>query len=116
MRLFSNALRLFSKVLSGLGVAFEIWETWDLHQKNKKLDESKTELSKYINDYKAHLLSFVNDEESYIKNFAPNFESTLKSREDLSEEVAEFIDKAEKIKEWYNKANFITTVEFEEVG
>ena len=102
--------------LAGLGVAFEIWETWDLHQKNKKLDESKTELSKYINDYKAHLLSFVNDEESYIKNFAPNFESTLKSREDLSEEVAEFIDKAEKIKEWYNKANFITTVEFEEVG
>jgi hypothetical protein len=110
-----NFAKGLNGALAGLGVAFEIWETWDLHQKNKKLGESKTELTKYINDYKAHLLSFVNNEESYIKNFAPSFENILKSREVLSEEVAEFIDKAEKIKEWYNKANFITTVEFEEV-
>lgn len=102
--------------LAGVGVAFEIWETWDLHQKNKNLVKSKTELTKYINDYKAHLLSFVNDEESYIKNFAPSFDNILKSREALSEEVTEFIDKAKKIKEWYDKASFITTVEFEEVG
>lgn len=106
----------FNGALAGLGVAIEIWETWDLHQKNKSLEKSKTELDKYINDYKAHLLSFVNDEESYVKNFAPNFENTLKSREALSEEVAEFNDKAKKIKEWYNKASFISNVEFEEVN
>lgn len=102
--------------LGALTVGMEIWETYDLHQKNKKLDESKTELKKYLNDYKAHLLLYVNDEQSYIKNFAPNFENTLKSREALSEEVAEFINKSEKIKEWYKKSDSIMNVEFEEVN
>lgn len=102
--------------LGAITVGMEIWETYDLHQKNKKLHESKTELKKYLNDYKAHLLSYLNDEESYIKNFAPNFENTLKSREALSEEVAEFINRSEKIKEWYKKSDSIMNVEFEEVN
>jgi hypothetical protein len=102
--------------LGAIGVLFEIWETWNLHQKTKKLEESKTELTKYINSFKAHLLSFVNDEESYIKNFAPNFENILKSREYLREEVIEFTEKSEKIKEWYKKSSFISNVEFEEVN
>jgi hypothetical protein len=102
--------------LGGIAVAFEVWETYDLHQKNKKLEKTKTELTNYINDYKAHLLSYVNDEASYIKNFAPSFENTLKSREALSEEVAEFINRSEKIKEWYKKSDSIMNVEFEEVN
>lgn len=110
----------FAKGLNGalgaLTVGMEIWETYDLHQKNKKLQESKTELEKYINDYKAHLLSYVNDEESYIKNFAPSFENTLKSREALYVEVTDFINKSEKIREWYNKSDSIMSVDFEEVN
>lgn len=102
--------------LTGVAVAFEIWETYDLHQKNKNLEKSKIDLGKYINDYKAHLLSFVNDEQSFIKNFAPSFENILKSREALSEEVAEFINRSEKIKEWYKKSGSIMNVEFEEVN
>ena len=109
----------FAKGLNGaLGVVtvgMEVWETWDLHQKNKNLEKSKTELTIYLNEYKAHLLSYVNDEETYIKNFAPNFEIILKSREALSEEVTEFKDKAKKVKEWYDKADFINNVDFEEV-
>ena len=110
----------FAKGLNGalgaISVAFELWETYNLHQKNKNLEKSKIELTKYINDYKAHLLSFVNDEQSYIKNFAPSFENILKSREALSEEVAEFINRSEKIKEWYKKSDSIMNVEFEEVN
>lgn len=110
----------FAKGLNGalgaISVAFEIWKTYDLHQKNTNLEKSKIELTKYINDYKAHLLSFVNDEQSYIRNFAPSFENTLKSREALSEEVAEFINRSEKIKEWYKKSDSIMNVEFEEVN
>jgi molecular chaperone DnaK (HSP70) len=87
-----------------------------LHQKNKKLVESKKELSKYINTYKGNLLSYVNDEESFIKNFAPSFENTLKNREALSEEVKQFINKSEKIKEWYKKSDSIINVEFEEIN
>lgn len=113
-----GAAKLAKGVNGALGavtVGMEIRETYDLHQKNKNLDESKTELKKYLNDYKAHLLSYLNDEESYIKNFAPNFENTLKSRQALSEEVAEFINRSEKIKEWYKKSDSIINVEFEEV-
>jgi hypothetical protein len=102
--------------LGGIAVAFEVWETYDLHQKNKKLEKTKTELTNYINGYKAHLLSYVNDEASYIKNFAPSFENTLKSREAFSEEVTEFNNKSEKIKEWYKKSDSIMNVEFEEVN
>ena len=109
----------FAKGLNGglafIAVAFEAWETYDLHKKNKKLLESKKELTKYLNDYKGHLLSFVNDEESYILNFAPSFENTLKSREALNQEVTDFNNKSEKIKEWYKKSNSIMNIEFEEV-
>ncbi|MNY40756.1 hypothetical protein D3C86_1755220 [compost metagenome] len=69
-----------------------------------------------MNDYKANLLSYVNDEESYIKNFAPSFENTLKSRETLSKEVADFVSKSEKIREWYKKSDLIMSIEFEEVN
>lgn len=102
--------------LAGVGFGMEVWETWDLHQKNKKLLEAKTGITTYLNNYKTHLLSIVNDENSFIKNFAPSFENTLKSQEILKAEVADFVDKAKKIKEWYNKADFITTVEFEDVA
>jgi hypothetical protein len=109
----------FAKGLNGglafIAVAFEAWETYDLHKKNKKLEDSKKELTKYLNTYKAHLLSYVNDEESFIKNFAPSFENTLKSREALSEEVTDFQYKSEKIREWYKKSDSIINVEFEEI-
>ncbi|MBW4362297.1 LeoA/HP0731 family dynamin-like GTPase [Flavobacterium taihuense] len=109
----------FAKGLNGglafIAVAFEAWETYDLHKKNKKLEESKKELTKYLNTYKAHLLSYVNDDESFIKNFAPSFENTLKSREALSEEVTDFQYKSEKIREWYKKSDSIINVEFEEI-
>lgn len=101
--------------LGGIAVAFEIWETYELHKKNKNLEKSKIELATYINDYKAYLLSFVNNEQSYIKNFAPSFENILKSREALNEEVAEFNGRKEKIKEWYKKSNSIIDVDFIEV-
>lgn len=102
--------------VAGVAIGFEIWETWSIHQKNKKFNETKAELTKYLNNYKVKLLSFINDDESYIKHFAPSFENIIKNRESLSEEVSEFINKSTKIKEWYNKANFITTVDFEEIN
>lgn len=102
--------------LAGAGVLFELWETWSLHQKNKKLEEAKKNLSNYVNDYKAHLLSFVKDEDAYIKNFAPSFENILKSRENLSQEVLDFNNRTKKIMDWYNSAEYIMNTEFEDVS
>lgn len=110
----------FAKGLKGglafAAVAFEAWETYDLHKKNIKLEDSKKELTKCLKNYKSHLLTYVNDEDAYIKNFAPSFENTLKSRKALDEEVVDFRNKSEKIREWYKRSNLITNVEFEEVN
>ncbi|GAA9612801.1 hypothetical protein HpVa100_08540 [Helicobacter pylori] len=87
-----------NKALPFIGIAFEIWDSWNKYQKEQKLEEAKKMVS-YFDNQKKEILDLINDEKTFKEKC---FSSALELEKSL-QEIKEAIEKTQACDQEFEK-------------
>lgn len=111
-----GAIKLASKLNAAVAVAgllFEAYDSYSRMEKDKELEETKTELSKNLADQHKMLLELINSEK-FNEQFFPSYFELLNAKKEVSEIFENQVAAREKFKQWKNEGKIIEG-EFREI-
>ncbi len=88
-----------NKALPFIGIAFEIWDSWNKYQKEQALEEAKKGMVSYFDNQKKEILDLINDETRFKQTC---FLSALELEKSL-QEIKEKIEKTQEYDQEFEK-------------
>lgn len=88
-----------NKALPFIGIAFEIWDSWNKYQKEQKLEEAKKGMVSHFDNQKKEILDLINDETRFKQTC---FLSALELEKSL-QEIKEAIEKTQACDQEFEK-------------
>ncbi len=109
-----------NKALPLIGIAFEAWDSYNKHQKQQELEETKEKMKSYFDGQKQEILALINDETRFKQTCFPmalKLEEYIQACEEnvkKTQECAQGLEKWIQIGEDFIKGEDIIDVEPEE--
>ncbi|GAA7044620.1 50S ribosome-binding GTPase [Helicobacter pylori] len=76
-----------NKALPFIGIAFEIWDSWNKYQKEQKLEEAKEKMVSHFDNQKKEILDLINDETRFKQKCFPSALELEKSLQEIKKAI-----------------------------
>ncbi len=96
VRLASNV----NKALPLIGLAFEAWDSYNKHQKQQELEETKEKMKSYFDGQKQEILALINDETGFKQACFPSVFELEKCIQACEENVKKTQECAQGLEKW----------------
>lgn len=94
-----NLAKGINGALSALGLALELWDSYEQHQRQKLFAEAKTKMVKNFEGQRKDLLDRLGDE-SFVAQFFPDFAQLQKGIAEVRHAIADQEDLRQRFKQW----------------
>ncbi len=89
-----------NKALPLIGIAFEVWDSWNTHQKIEKFEKDKEEMKSNFEEAKEQMIAFINDEAKFKQTCFPNALELEKSFQEIEEEIKKTQEFDQEFEKW----------------
>ncbi len=89
-----------NKALSLIGIAFEVWDSWNTHQKIEKFEKNKEEMKSDFDNQKKEILEFINDEVKFKQTCFPSALELEKSFQEIEEKIKKTQECDQEFEKW----------------
>lgn len=104
-----GAIKLASnlnKALPIISMGFELWDSYNAHQREKKFQEAKADMEQKLHKQQKELIDFINSDEFTAQCFA-NFIALENSINKINEELLKSEEKRKAFEEWRKRGDVI---------
>ncbi len=108
-----NWAKNLNGILAGLGIVFELWDSWKQALKQKEFQDSLTELKKNLNKQREGIVGLIKSE-NFSTDFFPAYGLLKKTINDLQIELKNTSEQYERFEQWKNDGEIIEA-EFREI-
>ncbi|GAA7326472.1 LeoA/HP0731 family dynamin-like GTPase [Helicobacter pylori] len=111
-----NLAGSINKGLPLIGLAFEVWDSWNESQKIEKLEKAKEEMKSNFDGQKQEILDLINDETKFKQACFPEIFELERSFQELEESIKKTQEFSEGLEKWIQTGeNFIKGEDFIDV-
>ncbi len=89
-----------NKALPFIGVAFEVWDSYNTRRKMEELEEAKGEMKSNFEGQKKELLEFINDETKFKKQCFPGVFDLEKCIQEFEEGIKKTQERVQGLEKW----------------
>ncbi|GAA6799676.1 hypothetical protein HpHCM65_09680 [Helicobacter pylori] len=89
-----------NKALPFIGIAFEIWDSWNKYQKEQKLEEAKKGMVSHFDNQKKEILDLINDEKTFKEKCFPSALELEKSLQEIKEAIEKTQECDQEFEKW----------------
>ncbi|WP_100960989.1 50S ribosome-binding GTPase [Helicobacter pylori] len=106
-----------NKALPLIGIAFEVWDSWNTHQKIEKFEKDKEEMKSNFEEAKEQMIAFINDEAKFKQTCFSNALELEKSFQEIEEKIKKTQELDQEFEKWiqtgedFIKGEYIIDVE-----
>ncbi len=95
-----NLAGSINKGLPLIGLAFEVWDSWNKYQKEQKFEEAKREMESDFNNQKQEILDLINDEAKFKQTCFPSALELEKSFQEIEEKIKKMQECDQEFEKW----------------
>lgn len=111
-----NLAGSINKALPLIGLAFEAWDSYNKHQKQQELEETKEKMKSHFDGQKQEILDLINDEAKFKQACFPEIFELERSFQELEESIKKTQECAQGLEKWIQTGeDFIKGEDFIEV-
>ncbi|MCQ2624050.1 50S ribosome-binding GTPase [Helicobacter pylori] len=111
-----NLAGSINKGLPLIGLAFEAWDSYNKHQKQQELEETKEKMKSHFDGQKQEILDLINDEAKFKQACFPEIFELERSFQELEESIKKTQECAQGLEKWIQTGeDFIKGEDFIEV-
>ncbi|MCQ2621491.1 50S ribosome-binding GTPase [Helicobacter pylori] len=114
-----GALKLagnLNKFLPLIGLAFEVWDSYNKYQKQEKFEKAKEEMKSNFEEAKEQMIEFINDEAKFKQTCFPSALELEKSFQEIEEKIKKMQECDQEFEKWIKTGeDFIKGEDFIEV-
>ncbi len=111
-----NLAGSINKGLPLIGLAFEVWDSYNKHKKQQEFEKAKREMESDFNNQKQEILDLINDETRFKQACFPNALELEKSFQEIEEKIKKTQECAQEFEKWIQTGeDFIKGEDFIEV-
>lgn len=114
-----GALKLagnLNKFLPLIGLAFEVWDSYNKYQKQEKFEKAKEEMKSNFEEAKEQMIEFINDEAKFKQTCFPSALELEKSFQEIEEKIKKMQECDQEFEKWIQTGeDFIKGEDFIEV-
>ncbi len=89
-----------NKALPLIGIAFELWDSYNKYQKEQELEKAKEEMKSNFDNQKKEILELINDETKFKQTCFPNALELEKSFQEIEEEIKKTQECDQEFEKW----------------
>ncbi|WP_100953815.1 LeoA/HP0731 family dynamin-like GTPase [Helicobacter pylori] len=89
-----------NKALPLISIAFELWDSWNTHQKIEKLEKAKEEMKSNFDNQKKEILELINDEVKFKQTCFPSALKLEKSFQEIEEKIKKTQELDQEFEKW----------------
>ncbi|GAA8314534.1 50S ribosome-binding GTPase [Helicobacter pylori] len=105
-----------NKFLPLIGIAFEVWDSYNKYQKEQKFEKAKEEMKSNFEEAKEQMIEFINDEAKFKQTCFPNALELEKSFQEIEEKIKKTQECDQEFEKWIQTGeDFIKGEDFIEV-
>ncbi len=114
-----GAINLAGNINKGLpliGIAFEVWDSYNKYQKEQEFEKAKEEIKSNFEEAKEQMIEFINDETRFKQTCFPSALELEKSFQEIEEKIKKTQECAQGLEKWIQTGeDFIKGEDFIEV-
>ncbi|KMZ52073.1 labile enterotoxin output A [Helicobacter pylori] len=100
-----------NKALPLIGIAFELWDSYNKYQKIEKFEKNKEEMKSNFDNQKKEILDLINDEAKFKQTCFPNALELEKSFQEIEEEIKKTQELDQEFEKWIQTGEDFIEVE-----
>ncbi|GAA8268853.1 50S ribosome-binding GTPase [Helicobacter pylori] len=100
-----------NKALPLIGIAFELWDSWNTRQKIEKFEKAKEEMKSNFEGQKKEILALINDETKFKQTCFPSALKLEKSFQEIEEEIKKTQECDQEFEKWIQTGEDFIEVE-----
>lgn len=100
-----------NKALPLIGIAFELWDSWNTRQKIEKFEKAKEEMKSNFEGQKKEILALINDETKFKQTCFPSVLKLEKSFQEIEEEIKKTQECDQEFEKWIQTGEDFIEVE-----
>lgn len=89
-----------NKALPLIGLAFEVWDSYNKYQKEQKLEKAKEEMKSNFDNQKKEILDLINDETRFKQTCFQNALELEKSFQEIEEKIKKTQECDQEFEKW----------------
>ncbi|MCH4598948.1 dynactin subunit 1 [Helicobacter pylori] len=89
-----------NKALPLIGIAFEVWDSYNKYQKQEEFEKNKEEMKSNFDNQKKEILALINDEAKFKQTCFPNALELEKSFQEIEEKIKKTQDRDQEFEKW----------------
>ncbi|GAA8946721.1 hypothetical protein HpSLK40_11200 [Helicobacter pylori] len=89
-----------NKALPLIGIAFEVWDSWNTHQKIEKFEKNKEEMKSDFDNQKKEILELINDETKFKQTCFLGALELEKSFQEVEEKIKKTQEHDQEFEKW----------------
>ncbi len=89
-----------NKALPLIGIAFELWDSYNKYQKEQEFEKTKEEMKSYFDNQKKEILALINDETKFKQTCFPNSLELEKSFQEVEEKIKKTQELDQEFEKW----------------
>lgn len=89
-----------NKALPFIGIAFELWDSYNKYQKQEEFEKNKEEMKSNFNNQKKEILALINDETRFKQTCFPSALELEKSFQEIEEEIKKTQELDQEFEKW----------------
>ncbi|WP_096014434.1 LeoA/HP0731 family dynamin-like GTPase [Campylobacter lanienae] len=101
--------------LAALGLAFELWDSYQKAQKEQEFQKAKADMEEKLNNQQREIMDSLNDEGVFIEKYFPQYLELQKSIKMIENTKREFEARKIEFEKWVQEGEIIDA-EFEEIN
>ncbi|GAA7339457.1 hypothetical protein HpCK65_04300 [Helicobacter pylori] len=100
-----------NKALPFIGIAFELWDSYNKYQKEQELEKAKEEMKSNFDNQKKEILELINDEAKFKQTCFSNALELEKSFQEIEEKIKKMQEHDQEFEKWIQTGEDFIEVE-----
>ncbi|MDU9770257.1 LeoA/HP0731 family dynamin-like GTPase, partial [Helicobacter pylori] len=100
-----------NKALPLIGLAFEVWDSYNKYQKEQEFEKAKEEMKSNFEEAKEQMIEFINDETKFKQTCFPNALELEKSFQEIEEKIKKTQECDQEFEKWIQTGEDFIEVE-----
>ncbi|MCH4606334.1 dynactin subunit 1 [Helicobacter pylori] len=89
-----------NKALPLIGIAFEVWDSYNKYQKQEEFEKNKEEMKSNFDNQKKEILALINDETKFKQTCFPNALELEKAFQEIEEKIKKTQELDQEFEKW----------------
>ncbi|GAA7925244.1 50S ribosome-binding GTPase [Helicobacter pylori] len=95
-----NLAGSINKGLPFIGLAFEVWDSWNTHKKQQEFEKAKEKMESHFDGQKQEILDLINDETRFKQTCFPEIFKLERSFQELEESIKKTQECTQGLEKW----------------